>query len=546
MANPANFPATLKAGVFPSSDSGPFPEFNFNVDRSSRYLPKNHPFGVCISGGGARSFSAAIGQMRALRSLGVLDVTGAISSVSGGTWFNTMYQYISPSISDNQLLGPSIAPKDLTVDRINSIDSKNIGSPLLSLTNGAISAQVAALEVLVKVLKILPQNRVYSRTLNSLLLSPFSLDGISTFFTLDDQSATAAVNANSGLTKSNFYTVRPGRPYFIASATQVFPTGQGSKDILRHFEYTPLYSGTPQLFPDAGPKRQDFGGGYVQSFAFDSTTPTNTSSPVDVPAPRPIFLLSDVMGSSGAAPGALLDEIGLPSLFPMFNYWPAVNLGNEESVLYSFTDGGNLEDVGIVPLLRRQYPVIIAFVNAELPIGSTNGQAFDGISGQVSRLFGFLPPETLGNGQDTQIFPKTKFDDLKAGLEATKNSGAYHVDSYPIHPNNSFGIPAYPQSINNGKVTVLWFYNNLNCDWKSAVTDKGVQGVLNSTDKTNFFGNFPNYSTVFQNDTKVLGADVPELLLLTAEQVNLLGHMTEYTVATSAAPVIDKLLKENT
>ena len=50
---------------------------------------------------------------------------------------------------------------------------------------------------------------------------------------------------------------------------------------------------------------------------------------------------------------------------------------------------------------------------------------------------------------------------------------------------------------------------------------------------------------MFQNDSKVLGIDVPELLLLTSEQVNLLGHMTEYTLATSAAPVINRLLNDH-
>ncbi|CAD0302421.1 hypothetical protein [Xanthomonas hortorum] len=41
--------------------------------------------GICLSGGGSRALSCALGQLRGLRSLGLLDKVAAISSVSGGT-----------------------------------------------------------------------------------------------------------------------------------------------------------------------------------------------------------------------------------------------------------------------------------------------------------------------------------------------------------------------------------------------------------------------------------------------------------------------------
>jgi hypothetical protein len=536
MANSASFPATLRTEVYPSSDAGPFPEFQLSDHRSDRYLPGKRPVGVCISGGGPRSFSAGIGQMRALNALGLLDLVGAVSCVSGGTWFGTLFNYAPESIDDAILLGPVVPPGQLTLNDISNINPRNIGSSLPFLTNTLITAVVAYLEYKVRN-KQLPQNRVYSRTLNDLLLDPFQIANTDTFFALDDTSVSDILhnNPNSGLTKSNFYTVRGNRPYFIAGATQVFPTGQGSKDVLRHFEYTPLYTGTPQLDKGAGPQKQDFGGGYAQSFAFDSATPQTSTSPVTVPTPGPIFLLSDVMGSSGAAPAALLDDIGLSGVgFPEFNYWPAVDLGGEPSALYSFADGGVLEDVGIVPLLRRRYPLIIAFVNAELPIGDTSGGSVDGISGQVSRLFGLIPAQNLGNTQDTQVFgtrngltAKQQFQELAQGLKNTQYTGAYHFDLYSIQPGNSFGVPPYAGT---GDVGILWYYLNRNLTWEGEITDPKIRSLLNSSDPTNYFKNFPNLATVFQNKTKVLGTYVPELLYYTIEQIQLLAHLTAFNL----------------
>ena len=94
MGLPTSFPATLKAKVYSngpsasSRDQITFPEFEYE-----RFQPTSHPFGVCFSGGGARSLSASLGQMRALYAEGLLESVGAISAVSGGSWFATIYSY---------------------------------------------------------------------------------------------------------------------------------------------------------------------------------------------------------------------------------------------------------------------------------------------------------------------------------------------------------------------------------------------------------------------------------------------------------------------
>jgi len=544
MANPASFPSTLTAEVFPSGNSSfQYPEFDpSQCDQSQRYVPSSNPFGVSFSGGGPRAFSAALGQMRGLYNTGFIDIVGAISCVSGGTWFGTLFSYAPTSITDSQLLGPVIEPQDITLNNISSIDSNCIGSSLLGLTNLGITTAFALFYTQYK-LGYLPFNRIYSRILNFIMLTPFNLESTYTLFSLDQASVQAILNNNSGLTASNFYTMRPDRPYFIAGSTQVYPTGEN--EVMRQFEYSPLYVGTPQLFQGQGQNGEDIGGGYLQSFGFDSGTPTpvpNKNNLVTVPTPSEYFLLSDVMGSSGAAPGSILDCIGVNDIFPEFSYWPMVNIGQESAVTYSFVDGGDFENTGVVALLRRQYPVVIAFVNSELPINSTSDYAYDGIDGQVSRLFGLTPPCNPSNQDDcsvascpqqsVQVFPTSQFDALATGLKSQKENGqpTFFSDTYTIVEGNPFGIPVY-------EVFVVWFYNDINQQWKNQLSST-IQELLGSTDPTNYMANFPNYGTVFQNKAS---DGIPEILLFTAQQINLLANMWCYTIMGDGGQAIESI-----
>jgi hypothetical protein len=566
MANSASFPPALNVWFYPTSPSGPFPE---QAGPHSRYAPANAPLGVCFSGGGPRSFAASLGQMRGLAALGLLDQVGAISCVSGGTWFGVLFTYAPSSIADSDLLGPVVAPGSITLGSLEIIADDCIASSLLNLTNEAISAYFATY-LWEYTWGDLPFDRIYSRILNALMLRPFRLDSRNTFFSLDAAAVAAIVAQNPGLTASNVYTMRPGRPYFIAGATQIYPTGDlftgesalttprlavkgagpwpqpqplvrpaprtrpfrlaatapparssaarsGAGMVLRHFEYSALYSGTAQWFPGIGPAGQDFGGGYVANLGFDTDTPTpGGAGTAQVATPQPFFLLSDVMGSSGAAPGGYLDEIGLTQVFPEFSFWPPVQVGSEAACTYSMVDGGILENVGIVPLLRRGFSRIIAFVNGSSPIGSTDPGCYNGIDGQITRLFGFIPVETLGNDQSTQIFPSSQLDALAGGLKAAKAAGQPIVfcGQFTIEPNNPFGLVPGPDG---GTVRILWVYNDLNAQWVAQLAP-AVAAVLSATDPADYMANFPTYNTVFQNEG--------ELLYFTPRQINLLAHMS--------------------
>ena len=94
--------------LFPDESRFTFPE------KHSQSLAGRGEVGICFSGGGSRAFVAAAGQARALLFLGLVDKIKYSASVSGGSWFHTLWQFWSSGASDEaQLLGPYVPPRAL-------------------------------------------------------------------------------------------------------------------------------------------------------------------------------------------------------------------------------------------------------------------------------------------------------------------------------------------------------------------------------------------------------------------------------------------------
>ena len=186
---------------------------------------------------------------------------------------------------------------------------------------------------------------------------------------------------------------------------------------------------------------------------------------------------------------------------------------------------------------------------------------YEGVDAQISALFGFTPSmstasrevrmtaieKVVGKApaaammsidekmpdafkisipqQPIQVFPSEDWAAVQQGLMNALASGGpvWYASQHTIQPDNPFGIPPYP---NDGKVTVIWLYNQKIAQWVSALPSD-VQTFLGNTSKRNKMTNFPNYDTVFQN-RDLLG--IPELLLLTPQQVNLLADMWTWAV----------------
>ena len=126
-------------------------------------------------------------------------------------------------------------------------------------------------------------------------------------------------------------------------------------------------------------KDVSIGGSYVSSYGYDSESPkdffprdsSEMTTHVKFSSRRNLFSLSDIMGSTGAAPQEILNKLGLNFLgFPEFHYW---GLQKDQT---SFTptreipqgDGAFLENLGVMPLFARQVQKVIVFVNTMEPL----------------------------------------------------------------------------------------------------------------------------------------------------------------------------------
>ena len=96
--------------------------------RESDAVPGGGHTGVCFSGGGMRALTAAMGQLRALTSLELVDKIGYISCVSGGSWASTAYTYYREgSASDEEFLGPITAPQNITMAGLGRLEKGCLG-----------------------------------------------------------------------------------------------------------------------------------------------------------------------------------------------------------------------------------------------------------------------------------------------------------------------------------------------------------------------------------------------------------------------------------
>ena len=223
MAMAGGTPARLQASLYPVlSPTEPTPEV---LALTSGFGP---PWaGVCISGGGSRSLSAAMGELRALAALGLLPKIGWLSTVSGGTWASTLFNWAPEIYSDATLLGPlELDPANLRwesgspADDLAQLDPHAIGS---------VATRLGLEELLAKAIELyhagVGVGELWPRAIGELVLAPFGLgDQPSRYFTWTDWWLAHAILAhNPGLSPLDFVTTRPQRPYLVTHSTLFYP-----------------------------------------------------------------------------------------------------------------------------------------------------------------------------------------------------------------------------------------------------------------------------------------------------------------------------------
>lgn len=555
---PRGSPATLDATLFPMpSATATYPERDA--------IPANFgpPWvGVCISGGGSRSLSAAMGELRALDALGLLSKVTWLSTVSGGTWAGTLFNWAPATISDAKLLGPlELNQQNL---RWDSGTAKNNLAKLDQHAIGSAATRVGITEMLAEAMELyaegVPVEELWPRAIGELILAPFGLgDKPSRYFTWTPWWLSHTILAhNRGLTTDDFFTTRDNRPYLVTNSTLFYPPAPptiairpevmrmlhlfGAPPIVGYeFESTPMVVGIPPSFPNAGPPSpglptsSDLGGGYIDPFAMGSLAPQSITSNrrFKVPAPSPRFRLSDLAGLSSLAFAYDVIEAAqakglhyLDDMIPAVTYWPVLNaatLPRNAARRYLFGDGGNLENQGIMPLLRRRVPKIIAFVNTETQLSQRGSAAQVVVDSDLPPLFGkewsasqgnYVPISPTSPFYYNQVFDSQTFDDFRAQLWARANAQPNSTTALAVQTgvtvlaNPHYGVPA-------GTTDILWVYLNPVSWWRSNLHDT-VRAAMDIEFWN--YSMFPNYYTI-------------EQLNLNNQQVNLLAHLASWNVA---------------
>ena len=100
----------------------PDPSFAWPEHALEELMGRTANTAVLFSGGGARAFGAALGQLAALRDLGLLPKIRYAAGVSGGSWATASFSFHSPNVSQDVFLGPTTAPQDLTLDAVTTFE----------------------------------------------------------------------------------------------------------------------------------------------------------------------------------------------------------------------------------------------------------------------------------------------------------------------------------------------------------------------------------------------------------------------------------------
>ncbi|MCD4697841.1 MAG: patatin-like phospholipase family protein [Bacteroidales bacterium] len=497
----------VKARYWNSDKDFEFPEQSYLNETTKENT------GLAISGGGTRSMSLTLGYLRQLNSLGYLDKVKYLSSVSGGSWASVPFIFLDHQIDDADFFGKYYKPEDISEDVLKY-------DPEYSLAR-AISRSYL-MDDLIR--NVFAGDELYSRIIGSLFLKPFNIGSNRKFFTYNESSLQEILNLNPDLNEEDFYLVnkKQNRPYLIAGGTIL------RSDFGRfQFEMSPLYTGVYNTFPKEGANdKLTIGGGYIQPFGFDTDSPMSVDDhdtnarmvSVRIKRRQNIFALSDVVGTSGAAPAEYLERFGLGYIgFPEFKYWSPVDLENKiaRAKEYDFGDGGILENLGIMPLLIRKVDRIICFINGSTPLKNEDGELQ--ISSSLPALFKQIP-NSFGEGHfDKNIVfrnDKGQLDKLQKGLLKNVKDGkpAVYTGEYKTVDQEHYNIKA------RHKVKITWVYNSLPGQWKNSLP-LGIRRRLSDGD---YSPRFPYFKTFFEN--------FPKIIDLNLQQVNLASQLTSWTI----------------
>jgi predicted acylesterase/phospholipase RssA len=500
---------------------------------------------VAFSGGGTRSASASIGQLRGLLQNGWIDRVKYVTGVSGGSWAAVPFTYY-PGERLSDLLGTFDA--DLKKIDLVDFEKRPNGSLALQVTKSGLAAsgveeafqflpdqkqgeidlaRIRSVGTMLRdgIRKVrgrdLPdasrQNKTYAHILGQIFIDPLVKDGNRMPYGWT-RNAVLDITEVSHQPQMDFQQVPDKRPFLIVGGTIVWMRPGFVYPRLIPIEYTPLYTGVRQQFGNLG-------GTYVMPWAYDREHVLVSGDRLLVdPAKVRMFTLADMIGSSGAAPqlklmlGESLPErargpaMQAAGAFPSFRPF-AIRDGQFVAPAGELAhgDGGFTDNLGLMPLLARQVRHVIAFVNSNKTYTQNE---------QLQSYFFPLSTQS-GSGDKTMnaVFPKAKYRELLDGLdEVTKAGGpAIFCQTMTVTRNELYNIAGYDG------LRVCWVYNHAANHWREALPDqlKTWLGDPKNGGRKDL-QRFPYYATFEENK--------PYVIKLNALQVNLLANLAAWSI----------------
>lgn len=525
-----------------------FPELN-DSSAAVPWLASRPSFGIAFSGGGTRSAAATLGQLRALKTLGWLDQARYITANSGGSWTCVPYIYLPAQFDEARFLGPYIPPGELSDAKLRAEDDAQ------SMEGVIFKAKVVDPEEPERLRSLLKGDEGYANFVGEVFLKRFSLHDKRKFFSSHDEALRVILQGNADLKKEDFYLTRENRPFLIVAGTLLTPSGEGFL-----VEATPLYIGVRNEFEVAASRKNDskrmlIGGGYIESFGYDSYEPEQSVSAAgrwhvrlkgDVrrfdPATnkRYRFTLSDVIGMSSAAPHITLAKRKIPdTVFPEFRHWAIdrqrvdndAKLRREAKEL-KHGDGGDIDNLALLPLLARRVENILVFINTRSEFSENVNCDVVNTDVLVDDLVCLFRP--AGKLKDNVVFAdgEKQLARLCREFSERKRAGEplVYCQRYEIKANARQGIEGGDYA-----PTICWVYLDRTQQWINKITvGNAEKHTANLKNARGEFRHFPHYKT--------FGEHGPQVIDLDRERVRALSNLAAWTVYARASYIADQLV----
>ncbi len=518
-----------------------FPPELHDPQLSVPWLAGRPSFGIAFSGGGTRSATATLGQLRALDHLGWLGKARYLAANSGGTWTAVPFTYLPASIEPSRFLGPIVGPEAID-DRIlhPSDDEEDSLAMATVLHHAKLGNRLKP--------ALLQGDEAYADLVGEIFLAPFDLHDKKRFFTFHDQARKAILAANTDLGPDNFYTVeQPERPFLILVGTLLGKRKKAQQDQRYLFEITPLYVGVRGRF--MGERRgRPFavGGGFIEPFGYDSRPgadpPTDGRMTVslrgrlrdgDKPwSDRYRFTLSDAIGISSAAPEVLLSSRGLPTkAFPELRHWAVDHAASVDRRVVELPhgDGGDIDNLAVFPLLGRKVENLLVFINTrarfEPNAGGCDRLTDENFTDDLVSFF--VPLEQLPNNV---VFEGGQAELAKIcrtfQAQRAQKAPLLHCQRYRVVANSRQGIAPYEPSI-------CWAYLDRAEQWIEALDPAGGERTRALREGARPFDNFPHYKTFLEKGKSVIDLD--------RERVHALANFTAWSLLETASQIREAL-----